>query len=312
MTATSLPIDFSALGKLMTDAFPSLSPQLQIAARHVLDRPDDVALMSMRGLAGSAGVHPSTMVRLARIFGFNSYTRFREMFQLRLRERPTGYLARARNLQARGAEGGKSDLLMEVLSSNSENLRNTFEGIDDTRFVACARALAKARKIYVVGLRSVYPVAFFFHYSYHMFRGNAVLLEGPGGTFSDDLREFGPEDVIFAISFEPYTYETVRAVEYAKDRGGIAVVMTDSPVSPLASNADHMLNIRNESPSFYHSISAAMATAEALISLLVAEGGSEALTSIEESENQLESFDAYWHKKKPVKGRTNKPRRKKA
>ncbi|MDH5749435.1 MAG: MurR/RpiR family transcriptional regulator [Rhodospirillales bacterium] len=295
----------------MTDTFPSLSPQLQIAARHALDRPDDVALMSMRSLAASAGVHPSTMVRLARIYGYDSYTDFREMFQLRLRDRPAGYLARAKDLQARGAEGGKAELLMEVLSSNSNNLRNTFEGNDTRQFIACARALSKARKIYVVGLRSVYPVSFFFYYSCHMFRGNAVLLEGPGGTFADNLREFGPQDVIFAISFEPYTYETVRAVEYAKDRGGKAVVLTDSPVSPLAKNADHMLIIRNESPSFYHSISAAMATAEALISLLVAEGGDEALASIEESEKQLGSFDAYWHLKKPSKGqKVNSPRKK--
>ncbi len=56
-------MDFVALDKLITDGFSQLSPQLQRAARHVLDRPDDVAPMTMRGLAASAGVHPSTMVR---------------------------------------------------------------------------------------------------------------------------------------------------------------------------------------------------------------------------------------------------------
>ena len=88
-------MDFAALSKNIAEKFPRLSPQLQRAARHVLDRPDDVALMSMRRLATSAGVHPSTMVRLARAFEFLSYNDFREPFQQRLRIRPADYLARA-------------------------------------------------------------------------------------------------------------------------------------------------------------------------------------------------------------------------
>lgn len=40
---------YQALSKAIADGLPSLSPQLQMAARHVLDRPDDVALISVRG-----------------------------------------------------------------------------------------------------------------------------------------------------------------------------------------------------------------------------------------------------------------------
>ena len=82
----------------MADSFPGLSPRLQIAARYVLDRPDDVALLSMRSMATNATVHPSTMVRLAKSYGFDSYQDFRPPFQQRLRDRPEGYLVRARNI----------------------------------------------------------------------------------------------------------------------------------------------------------------------------------------------------------------------
>ena len=289
-------MDFAALSKNIAEKFPRLSPQLQLAARHVLDRPDDVALMSMRRLATSAGVHPSTMVRLARAFEFPGYNDFREPFQQRLRVRPADYLARARDLQARGAGGEMPGLLQEVLATAVANLRETFEANGEARFIACAEALAKARRVYVVGLRSCFPVAFFFHYAYRMFRNNAVLLDGRGGTFADDLRAFGADDGIFAVSLEPYSHETVRAVDYARDHGGTTVVVTDSPVSPLAKNADHVLIVRSESPSFFHSIAAAVAAAEALVVLMVAQGGRAALYTIEESERQLGIFDAYWHR----------------
>lgn len=287
-------MDFADISKRIADSYPTLSPQLQAAARYILDHPDDVALLSMRGLAARADLHPSTMVRLAKSFGCGSYQDFRAPFQKRLRARPDGYLAKARTLQARG-QGGEATLTQEVLSANLANLRETFEINSPADFEAAAKALGKGRGLFIVGMRGVYPVAYFFHYAYSMFRDNAVLLDGRGGAFSDGLRNFGRDDVILAISFHPYTVETVRAIDYAKEQGGKAVVITDSPVSPLAKNADEVLIIKNESPSFYHSVAAGITAVEELIALLVVEGGQTALDAIGESEKQLESFHAYWH-----------------
>ncbi|MDP6573348.1 MAG: MurR/RpiR family transcriptional regulator [Rhodospirillales bacterium] len=287
-------MDFATLSKRIAETFPRLSPQLQRAARHVLDRPDDVALMSMRGLAARAGVHPSTMVRLARAFDFTSYNQLREPFQQHLRISPAGYLARARDLQARGAEGEPAALLWDLLSADLANLRVSFEANGVGKFAAAAETLSGAERIYVAGLRSSYPVAFFFHYVYRMFRSNAVLLEGHAGTFADGLRALASGDVMLAISVEPYTVETVKAVEYAKGQGAAVVVLTDSLVSPLAESADHVLIVNNETPSFFHSVAPAIAVAEALIVLMVAEGGPATLESIEKSEGQLANFYAYW------------------
>ena len=134
-------MDFTAFTQRIADAFPGLSPQLQQAARHVLDNPDDVALMSMRRLAGMAKVHPSTMVRLARAFDFESYTGFREPFQQRLRERNAGYLDRARNLQARDVGGRASTLVAEILETDIANLHASFDGDSGRKLIACAEIL---------------------------------------------------------------------------------------------------------------------------------------------------------------------------
>lgn len=302
-------MDFESVSQRIADAFPRLSPQLQRAARHVLDHPDDVALMSMRRIAANAGVHPSTMVRLARAFDYASYNRFREPFQHRLRGRNATYLDRARTLQARGSGGATSDLVDEILETAIANLRDGFDHNGVDALSACAEALGKARRVYVVGLRGCFPVAFFFHYVYRMFRDNAVLLDGRGGTFADELRVLGPGDIVLAISVDPYTHETVRAVEYAKRQGGTALVLTDSPVSPLARNADHVIIVGTESPSFFHSIAPAMALAEALVILMVARGGRKALDSIAESEGQLDDFDAYWHREEPPRRPTGRRKR---
>jgi DNA-binding MurR/RpiR family transcriptional regulator len=302
-------MDFDELSRQIADGYSRLSPQLQRAAHHVLQRPDDVALKSMRKVAADAEVHPSTMVRLARAFDCESYTEFRDPFQQRLRLRPISYLDRARDLQARGAGEEASILLRDVLTTHDANLRECFEVNGPEAFVACADALSTAHRIFVAGLRGYFSVAFFFHYVYRMFGRNAVLLDGRGGTFTDLLRTLAEDDVLFAISVHPYSHATVKAVEYAKKQGAKTVVITDSLVSPLAKSGDHVLIVNNESPSFFHSVAPAMAVVESLIVLMVARGGESALRAIEDSERHLEEIKAYWVQDAKPSTKPSKPRK---
>ena len=83
-------------------AYPSLPRQLQLAGRYVVDHPDEVALASMRELSRKAKVSPATLLRLARVAGFEDYQSFRETFRQRIRRGGEGpFSARARSLQMR-------------------------------------------------------------------------------------------------------------------------------------------------------------------------------------------------------------------
>lgn len=287
-------MEFSDLSTLIADRFPRLSPQLQVAARHVLDRPDDVALKSMRTVAADAGVHPSTMTRLVRALDIASYDVFRDAFQHRLRAHPADWAGRAQELQAR-AGGRRREAVGDVLDAAVANVRESFDANAYARFEACAQALGGARRLYVAARRSCFPIGFYFHYVYGVFRTNSLLMDGYGGTFADRMRGFGAGDVLFAISFDPYSAKTVQAVEFARENGGSSVVMTDSLVSPLVDDPDRTLIIRNESPSFFPSIAPAMAVVEALVALMVLNDGDDAVTAIRRSERQLRHFDAYWN-----------------
>lgn len=285
--------DHAGISTRIEGLFPSLSPQLRRAARYVLDRPDEVAFCSVRQLAAHAGVKPATMMRLAKVLDFPGFDAFREPFRDRLRSPPERrYAPRARELQAR--RDGQGALLTEMLALEHDNLRETFEEIGFDNLLACGQALEDARCIFVAGLRSCYPVAFYFHYACRLFRPSVELLDGRGGTFTDGLRGIGSQDALLAVSFAPYTRDTVNVVRYAAGRGACVSSITDSPVSPLAAVADHALIVANRSPSFFQSIVPAMAVAQALVAILVARGGGAALEALDESEAQLHDFEAYW------------------
>ena len=275
------------------ESFSSLSPQLKIAARYVLDMPEEVALHSMREVAQNAGVQPTTMLRLAKSIGFRGYAEFRDTFRDRLRGANASYAARARQLQTRNAEDGQGKLVEEIISADMANISQTFANASAGEIAAAAETLAHARRISVIGLRKCFPVAFYFHYATRMFRSGVELVQGYAGTFADDLAGLGPEDCMLAISFQPYTRETAEGVQLARQAGVKLVVITDSPVSPLAEGADHVFVVANSSPSFFRSLVAAMSLVQALVAFLVAHGGEEAVEALGVSEKRRHALRAY-------------------
>ncbi len=285
--------DLAAVTARIETVFPTLSPQLRRAARYVLEQPDDVALSSMRRVAARAGVHPSTMVRLARALAFSGYTEMRAPFRQHLRG-TRRYAARARDLVAREAGSAIAPLLEEVAARDMANIERTFERIETDRFTAAVEALHGARRVYVLGLRKCFPVAQYFHYAFQMFRDTGELLDARAGLLTDSLRDVGPRDAMLAVSFRRYTRETVLAARHAGGCGATVVAITDSPVSPLAAAAHQTLIAENASPSFFGSLVGAIAIAQALIAALVARGGDEAIAALGKTERHLDAFQTYW------------------
>ncbi|MFQ5973093.1 MAG: MurR/RpiR family transcriptional regulator, partial [Alphaproteobacteria bacterium] len=263
-----------------------------------LDQPDEVAINSMRQVAARAGVQPATMVRLAKRLGCSGYDDLREAFRDRLRRQRSRYRSRARELQvrtgARGGDAGLARLAADMIYADCDNLTASLGSVGAEGLAAAATTLANARRLYLVGLRSLYPAAFYVHYACRMFRDDTVLIDGRGGTFTDDLRGVGREDAMLVFSFMPYSREAVQAASYAAERGARIVAVTDTTVSPLAELAEWVFPVTVESPALFQSVVPALAVAQVLVAQILAQGGKDALAAVAESEEQLNRFEAYW------------------
>lgn len=282
----------------LRDVYDLLSPQLQRGALYILERPDEVAFTSMRQLAQRADVQPATMVRLAQKLGLEGYEALRDPFRDELRKQPSGYGRRARQLQERTGRrsGGRAltHLAGEMISADRENLSVTLQAIGGDGLAATSTVLAKARRLYIIGMRSLYPAAFYTHYACSLFRENNVLLDGPGGTYADGLRGINENDAVLIFSLEPYSGNVIQAASYAAERGADVVAITDSLVSPLAKLTPHMLLVGTDGPALFKSVVPAMAVAQTLVAQMLAQGGQSALDAVAESERQLDSFETYW------------------
>ena len=157
-----------------------------------------------------------------------------------------------------------------------------------------ASVIRESRRLFVLGLRGAHAPAFLFHYTYQLFQDNSQLVDTSAGMFADQLRGIGPEDSLLVISFPPYTQLTIDAVQYAVEADVKIIAITDTAISPAANAATHTLIAKNDSPSFYHSFTGALAVVQALIAMLVTKADGDAVKIVEETEKQLSRISAYW------------------
>ncbi len=273
--------------------FENLSPQLQEAARWVIDHPADVALLSLREQARRAGIAPATLTRLAQRLGLRGYDGVRKLYADAVRARPESYRGRAEELLVRRDSEGDSALVQDIFASLTQHLQNLSSPDVIKRFTAAADMIASADRVFCLGLRSSFAVAYIFHYVRSLFGSNSVLVDGSGGSGVDVLRTIGKADVLLAISVKPYVSHTIEAATFAKARGTRVVALTDSEISPLASIADEVIVVRTDTPSFFHTMAPAFAAVECVAALVAARRGRETLAALDESERQLAAFGTY-------------------
>jgi DNA-binding MurR/RpiR family transcriptional regulator len=243
----------------------------------------------MRAIAASAGVQASTLVRLAQHLRFEGWPDFKRIFVNRLQVEPSGYAKKAKDI-ARPKRG--SSLVMELFKAQHQNLLAT-ENNSTAALHSAVELIEKGRQVHVAGFRASFAMAFTFQYLYRFFRPAVHLVGGQSASLEMGLRAIEADDTVVVISFSPYSEEAIRTVQAARGVGCKLVAITDSNVSPVALAANASVMIGVESPSFFPSTVAGIATIESLIALLVSRGGSQVVERIERAERQLFETGAY-------------------
>jgi DNA-binding MurR/RpiR family transcriptional regulator len=286
-------MDRGPLTEQIIKTFDHMPAQLQAGARYVLDRPRDVALLSMREQARQAGVKPATMTRLAKRLGMDGYDDVRELYAEAVRDGDIGFAGKAGVQVVSQKLKGDKALAADMLKSIGKqiDLLATPAGLE--RLVAAARTLASARRIYCLGLRSSHSVAWHLHYVLTLVSDRSIHIDGIAATGADALARATGRDVLLVASVMPYTRQTIELAEYAVEQGITVVAITDSEVAPLAQVAQHTVIVPTDSPSFFHAMSPAFAVAEVLGAVIAGRGGDDALTTLRHSDAHLAALNTH-------------------
>jgi DNA-binding MurR/RpiR family transcriptional regulator len=130
---------------------------------------------------------------------------------------------------------------------------------------AAVDAIAGADTVQVVGYRRSFPVASYLAYSLLQAGKRVVFLDGVAGLAMQQAQATGKDDLLIAVSFKPYSEETVAIVDAVAARGCKVLAISDSLVSPVAKPAGTVLQVRESEVRKFRSLSASICLAQALV-----------------------------------------------
>lgn len=278
------------LHECIVDSVPRMPRQVALAARYVVDHPDDVPLISMRDLASRAGVSPATLIRLGQALGFDTWADFRALHVSHLRQTPVPYTERAaRALSLDGVDA----LVAESFAASRANLDRTEATNPPEVFARAAAHLASAERVFIAAFMSCRGPGMTFAYLCRMLRNNVALLGAEATSLGVDLALLRPGDTVLSINFDPYGHEIHQIAGAIEASGATLICLSDSRVTPLTRLAAETFIYPVDGPSFFPSLAAVQALVEALIAAILKELGAEASSRIGSIENALHDSGTY-------------------
>ncbi|BFK86984.1 MurR/RpiR family transcriptional regulator [Pseudoflavonifractor gallinarum] len=234
----------------------------KLIGRFILDSYDKAAFMTASKLGKTVNVSESTVVRFAAELGYDGYPAMQKALQEMIRNKLTSI----QRIEVSNDRIGNQDILSMVMQSDVEKIRMTLEEVDRDSFDRAVDAIVSARRIYILGVRSASAIASFLAFYFNLIFEDVVHIHSTSvSEVFEQLLRIGPRDVIIGISFPRYSRRTVKAMEFARDRGAQVVTITDSETSPLTAIATHTLMAKSDMASFVDSLVAPLSLVNALI-----------------------------------------------
>lgn len=239
----------------------TLPRRLQVCADHLARDQDSIALSTVAQVAERAGVAPSAMMRFCQVMGFSGYAEMQRLFRHALARTPPDYATRLANLKTRGT-GQPATLVAEFVEAGRQSLEQLARDLDETLLEQAVASLSRAQTIHLAGFRRSFPVAAYLAYVFDKLGLAAVLHDGVAGL--GHRATLRPGDALLAITFAPYSDETLALCRQARDSGLPVIVLTDPPGHALASLADTILTVTEIDFGSFRSLSSAIALALSL------------------------------------------------
>lgn len=245
------------IGQRISAQYSDLSAQEQRVAAFILDHFDDLAVYSAADLARLTGVSKSTVSRLFKRLGFESFQAVKQ---------------HARQLRNLGMPlvtnsevvGGSGERFKRHLAREQENLRRALGSIEPDVFEDIIMALDQANRLLLVGFRNSYPLAMHFRQQLIQARGDVSLAPQPNQSLAEELVGLGEKDavVLFGFRRRPRFFDDlVEALAALPCR---VLLIGDATAASYAERLDLWLECPLDSISAFDSYASAMS----LVSLL--------------------------------------------
>lgn len=244
---------------LIDRKYYGLSKTFKQIADYVKENYLTVPFLSIKELNEKIGVSTASITRFSQEMGFNGYPDFQKEIQKVVEQE----IAHMREIKKSINSDEDVDLLKKMIDLNIKTLQDTYTDDLCKSFNNAVDLIKSSRKVYIIGLRSSYTVAYYLNFMLSQFMDNIELLSIGTGDMYNRLSYINADDLLISICFAQCTKFTIQTAEYFKKNGCKIIAVTDSYSSPIAKKANNVLIVKNTEDTF--SFSSALVVLNALV-----------------------------------------------
>lgn len=256
----------------------------------MLGRPGQAAVQGISELAAHNGVDPSTLTRLGQRLGFGGFASLQDIFRQHVTATQPFYSTRVQDLVGVRSADTATSALQQLAENECQKVLAVASTLTDQQIAQAVKLLLKAKHVYVLGLRATYSVSYFFGIFLDTLRDNVTILGGPGFPMAADLARIKKDDLLVAMSFRPYTWSVVNAVNIIRAAGTPVLALTDGG-SALAVEPLDGVTLEVNQPFYFDSALAQLYVAEAVLVAVARQLGPAALKTTQRCEAFNKALD---------------------
>lgn len=243
----------------LTETLPDSERKL---AELLTAQPALLATYSATELAGMAGSSKAAVTRFIQRVGYTTFADARrEAREAQRWGAPTFQMAPSLSSASEEAFG-------EHLRRDLENLALTFERLTSGVVEPAVAALARARRVGVVGYRNSHALAQYLSRQLVLLKDNVCLLPQAGQTIGEDLAGFTPDDMIVILAFRRRVPILAQIARHAHRAGLPVLVLTDATAPTRELDATWRIACETRGSAQFDSYAAPMSVLNLLISTL--------------------------------------------
>ena len=269
--------------------YPKLSKGQKLIAQYIVKNYDKVAFMTACKLGETVGVSESTVVRFANVLGYSGYPKLQDALQELIKNK----LTTVQRMDMDEEFNDDSVILKKILKSDIDNIKDTLDDIDENAFQEAANKILKAKRIYILGMRSSFTISQYLGFYLGIILDSVHIIRMDMGDAFEQVVKINEDDVLISISFPRYSTKSYQIVSYAKEKGAHIVSLTDSLFAPVALLSDNLLLVKSNMASFVDSLVPALSIANALIVSVGMKEKEDIKEHFDDLENIWEKYSVY-------------------
>ena len=227
-------MSFQDIVDLIGKNYANLTKSQQKVAGYLAENLCAVVEQSARSLAQKIGVSDASVIRFASALGFDGYGSFHAAVRnALLSERSIERVSSAtENINA-------DDLRRRMIEEQCSLIRRSFELVPEERLNQAVKSILEARKILILGGRSLYGPAFLLAHKLNQYLNNTALISYGGGYEYDQLISLGKQDLLISMSYERYSRRIYEFTSFARKKTQCRILtITDNAIAPINTCTD--------------------------------------------------------------------------